>query len=109
MKPVKLLCGQFAPELLGLCGSSLVEGAIALDTLHVRLLDEFRGRRVDVCVGHARILSDAIRSECDYGPSRKLAAAHGFEQRRGFIERVSVDVRAQPALAGEGEDGGEIV
>ncbi len=104
VKPVELLRRELAPELLGLCGGSLIEGAIALDALHVRLLHEFRGRRVDVCVGHARILS-----ECDYGTSRKLAAAHGFEKGRCFVERVSVDVRAQMALAGKGEDGGEIV
>src|SRR5674476_350051 len=104
LKPVQLLFGQFAPKLLGIFGGSLVKGAIALHPLHGRLLDEFRRRRVDVCVGHAGILS-----ECDYGPSRRLAAAPAVEQRGGFVEGVGVHVRAQDAIASESEDGGQVV
>jgi hypothetical protein len=50
-----------------------------------------------------------ILSECDYGPSLKLAAAHRFEERGGFVEGVGVHMRAEDAPGGEIEYGCQIV
>src|SRR5204863_8891522 len=54
----------------------LVQLAVALHTLHVRLLDELRGRRINVSIGHSWILS-----KCNYSPARTLACSACFRTK----------------------------
>ena len=103
-EPVQLTLRQLAPKLLRVVRGLLVQLAVALHTLHVRLLDELRGGRINVRTGHRWILS-----KCNYSPARKLAAAHAFEQHRRFRQGMDVDVRPDRAFEREREDGCQIL